>query len=81
MPGNNLNRFTNDGTSATYYNNGGNTYSEIDNWATIPNDRVQKISDNEAITSLITMLPSGNVDWDGARIYLYKGEKLTLTSN
>lgn len=77
---NNLDRFTNDGSSATFDNNSSNNYSQMDN-ATIPDYRVQKISDIQAEVMLETNIPSSNADWDGARIFLYKGETLTLTSN
>ncbi len=75
-----LNRFTGDSTSATYYNNGSNSYAGMD-YATVPNDRVQRIDSTHAQFALDTRLPSGSEDWDGARIYLHQGEVLTLTSN
>ncbi len=75
-----LDRFTGDSTSATYYNNGSNSYAGMD-YATVPNDRVQRIDSTHAEFALDTKLPSGSEDWDGARIYLHQGEVLTLTSN
>jgi len=73
-----LDRFTFDGVTPTFYNNGSNSYNGM---ATISSDRVERISSDEAMTTLQTKLPSGSADWDGAKIYLYKGEVLTLTSD
>ncbi len=76
-----LDRFTNDGTSATVSNNWGNSYLDLDRSDhTIQSNRVEHISELEAQTTLSTTIGNYN-DWDGMKIYLYDGEELTLTSN
>ncbi len=73
-----LDRFTFDGVNPTFYNNGSNSYGGM---ATVDNNRIQRINDTTAEVTLQTKLPSGSEDWDGVKIYLYKGEVLTLTSD